>query len=110
MRIFEIFSTLFNQIHHNVIDDSERFTLGILGFLLATRVSSSHSKRTRRTSNTHEKNNESILDEEYLIELLKRLKQQAFDNYSNLFDTLISKSFPRIILSPPLFRTLSHIY
>ena len=81
---------------------AERFSVGILCFLLATRVSSSHSKRTRRSSNTHEKNNESILDEEYLIELLKRLKQQTFDDYSNLFDTLISKSFSQIILSPIL--------
>ncbi len=68
--------------------------------LATNRVTSSSSlKRTRRTSKSlptsHEKNNEFIFDEEHLIELLKRLKQQQqpSDDESNLFETLISKSF-----------------
>jgi hypothetical protein len=58
--------------------------------------SSSSSKRTRRSSKTstiHDKNNEYIFDEEHLIELLKRLKQQPghIDDGSTLLETLISK-------------------
>jgi hypothetical protein len=60
--------------------------------------SSASSKRTRRSSKTstiHDKNNEFILDEEHLIELLKRLKQQTSvlmtsDDESNLFEALLS--------------------
>lgn len=80
----------------------------LLLLLLASRVSSSNSKRTRRASNTHDMSNEVILDEEHLIELLKRLKQQAFDDYSNLLETLISKPFSGNLSAHRLssFRTL----
>jgi len=75
--------------------------INLLFFFLATRPSSS-SKRTRRCSKTstiHDKNNEYVFDEEHLIELLKRLKQQpghssvpmTADDESNLFETLISR-------------------
>ncbi|CAF1343537.1 unnamed protein product [Adineta steineri] len=61
---------------------------------------SSTSKRTRRLSKTspmNDKKNEIILDEDHLMELLKRLKQQpghtsipmTVDDESNLFETLI---------------------
>jgi hypothetical protein len=75
----------------------------MLFVFLATRSStSSSSKRTRRCSKTttiNDRNNEFVFDEEHLIELLKRLKQQpghasitmTADDESNLFDTLISK-------------------
>jgi hypothetical protein len=41
----------------------------------------------------NDKNNEYVFDEEHLIELLKRLKQQSAhtDDESILFETLISK-------------------
>jgi hypothetical protein len=59
-------------------------------------------KRTRRSSKTSvlsDRNNEFIFDEEHLLELLKRLKQQSGPNSlpmtsedeSNLFEALISK-------------------
>jgi hypothetical protein len=59
------------------------------------------SKRTRRSSKTsiiNDRNSEFIFDEEHLIELLKRLKQQSEynsysitpDDESDLFDTLLS--------------------
>jgi len=67
------------------------FNLFLL-LLLAVRSSSS-SKRIRRISKTstiHNKNNEFIFDEEHLIELLKRLKQQTSNDESDLFETLIS--------------------
>jgi hypothetical protein len=68
--------------------------------LLAIRSSLCPSKRTRRSSKTffvNDRNNEFVFDEEHLIELLKRLKQQhqslpiTSDDESNLFDTLLSK-------------------
>jgi len=66
--------------------------------------SSSSSKRVHRSSKTsflNDRNNEFVFDEEHLLELLKRLKQQSelnsfpltADDESNLFDTLISKIF-----------------
>ncbi len=70
-------------------------------FFLAIRLFSL-LKRTRRSSKTSalsDRNNEFIFDEEHLLELLKRLKQQSGPNSSpvtsedesNLFDALISK-------------------
>ena len=70
--------------------------------LLVTRSASS-SKRTRRSSKTsvlNDRNNEFIFDDEHLIELLKRLKQQpghtaipmTSEDETALVETLISKS------------------
>ncbi|CAF4721590.1 unnamed protein product, partial [Rotaria socialis] len=55
------------------------------------------SRRSTKTPTTRDKNNEYIFDDEHLMELLKRLKQQpghastpmGADDESNLFDTLI---------------------
>ncbi|CAF0794010.1 unnamed protein product [Rotaria sordida] len=66
--------------------------------------SASSSKRPRRLSKTsiiNDRNNEFVFDEEHLLELLKRLKQQSLqnslpmtlDDETNLFDTLI-KLYP----------------
>jgi len=78
-------------------------------FFLAIRLFSL-LKRTRRSSKTSvlsDRNNEFIFDEEHLLELLKRLKQQSGPNSSpmtsedesNLFDALISKQdFTAIIV------------
>jgi hypothetical protein len=49
----------------------------------------------------NDRNNEFVFDDEHLLELLKRLKQQSghnsspltSDDESNLFDALISKFF-----------------
>ncbi|CAF3771165.1 unnamed protein product [Rotaria socialis] len=59
------------------------------------------SRRSTKTPTTRDKNNEYIFDDEHLMELLKRLKQQpghastpmGADDESNLFDTLI-KLYP----------------
>ena len=71
--------------------------------ILAIRVPTlSPSKRTRRTfksSTNHEKNNEFIFDEEHMIEFLKCLKQQSFDDHSNLLEILTSKCFSLLIKS-----------
>ncbi|CAF0857788.1 unnamed protein product [Rotaria sordida] len=66
--------------------------------------SASSSKRPRRLSKTsiiNDRNNEFVFDEEHLLELLKRLKQQSLqnslpmtlDDETDLFDTLI-KLYP----------------
>jgi hypothetical protein len=61
--------------------------------ILATRaISSKRTRRSSKTSSINDKNNEYIFDEEHIIELLKRLKQQTSDDESNLLETLISKS------------------
>jgi hypothetical protein len=82
----------------------------------------SSSKRTRRLSKAvlgNDRNAEFVFDEEHLMELLKRLKQQSptttIDDESNLFDTLTSEySYEKInqqtiVFSLSLFRTLSSL-
>ena len=73
-------------------------------FPLAIRLFSSMKRmnRSSKTSFLNDRNNEFIFDEEHLLDLLKRLKQQAeytsspmtSDDEANLFNALISKSFP----------------
>lgn len=73
----------------------------IFFFLLAIRsfLSLKRTSRSSKTSILNDRNNEFIFDEEHLLELLKRLKQQSEQNpslltledESNLFDVLISK-------------------
>ena len=72
-------------------------------FFLAIRTFSL-LKRTRRSSKTsvfNDRNNEYLFDEEHLLELLKRLKQQSAlnsspmtsEDESDLFDVLLSKYY-----------------
>ena len=57
------------------------------------------SNRSSKASFLNDRNNEFIFDEEHLLDLLKRLKQQSehtsspmtSDDESDLFDALISK-------------------
>lgn len=59
------------------------------GFSAAKRI-----RRSSKSSTLNDRNNETILDEEHLVELLKRLKQQnspTSDDELTLFETLISK-------------------
>lgn len=76
----------------------------IKNFTILAIRSAPSSKRTRRFSKTsiiNDRNTEYMFDEEHLLELLKRIKQQAdqnsqpltLDDESNLFDTLLSTYF-----------------